>query len=311
MKLGVIYNSDGNATDAVTWNETAKRNFDIMESQYGIVPDQAIFVSWNKYPTRAMPETLPSAHTWLIRQYLLPRSRFIISTSAPNLRGQLVGGGGRGIAGATVRIDRLGADPDRYPTMQTISATVPADATSAVVALRINQECLCAGDNDVLIGDFQYAEHGGGAASFVYHIPAEAGKGRRPRTDGITVHPAQIDGHDVVRVTVPANGKFGLTSQKFSVTPKAEFTFKVPMVSLTTHGIFGGAAIIWLSSSGDGLRRTNVNFEPEVSQSMTLKTDATGHFEARAPYQEAGRPAPLRLYYAGSNDVRAAYATVQ
>ena len=48
MQFGVIYNSDGEAPTDQAWVAEAKRHFDELETRYGLIPDQAVFQTWNQ-----------------------------------------------------------------------------------------------------------------------------------------------------------------------------------------------------------------------------------------------------------------------
>src|SRR5262249_13675522 len=156
---------DGRDRGDAAWIAHAWDNVVRIESELGIIPDQAIFVSWNRFPTRALPETSPEAHTWLPLQYSLPRTRFEARRDGEGWRETLVDAAGHALADRPVAIEHLGQDPAGPPPLHKVTGTVPKDAVSAILGWRINIECLCTGDNDLLVGDLTYREDAAGGVS--------------------------------------------------------------------------------------------------------------------------------------------------
>lgn len=72
IEFGVIYNGGGtgvNESDDV-WTQEAEERFHLVESNPSLVPDQAIFQSWARWPSRMLPETEHGTMTNLVMQYL-------------------------------------------------------------------------------------------------------------------------------------------------------------------------------------------------------------------------------------------------
>jgi hypothetical protein len=308
MRLGVIYNGDGGDTDDVSWLAHAKKNFDYVESLTGIRPAQAIFISWNKFPTHAMPETSPSAHTWLIDQYMLPRTRFTWQTSVGNITGRLITEQLGAVANATVEVQALGMDPKQPPVPLVVSDIVPAGARFAIMGMRVNRECFCAGDNDLIIGDFQYKETQGGSIAQTYSFPGSAALAHGPSAK---VLPMTLGGVPLAEIIVTPVQQFGFNSPIFAVTPGSRFTFTAPIGSVTGKGMFGTATVIWLDAAKSGFLRSNITLEEDVRSIGSVATDANGQFVTTRPVQANGKLVPLRLHFAGTANQRSAYAVVQ
>lgn len=62
-KFAIIYNGEGFDRDDKAWTDHARRNFEQIEGEMGIVPDVAWFASWNQQPENILPETTPTSHT--------------------------------------------------------------------------------------------------------------------------------------------------------------------------------------------------------------------------------------------------------
>ncbi len=68
MPFGIIY--DGVGKSDIAWTQGAIERFQQIESNPQWKPDQAIFESWEFYPTQTLPEFRPGTSTNLILRYL-------------------------------------------------------------------------------------------------------------------------------------------------------------------------------------------------------------------------------------------------
>ena len=75
MKIGIVYNGDVRDKTAKAWIQHAVRNFETVEGTLRIIPDRAIFASWNDFPTHLLPETNDTSMTWLIERYVRYQGR--------------------------------------------------------------------------------------------------------------------------------------------------------------------------------------------------------------------------------------------
>jgi hypothetical protein len=303
MQLGIIYNGDGRDRGDAAWIAHAWDNVVRIESELGIVPDQAIFVSWNRFPTRALPETSPEAHTWLPLQYSLPRTRFEARRDGEGWRVTLVDAAGHPLADRPVAIEHLGQDPAEPPPLHKVTGTVPKDAVSAILGWRINIECLCTGDNDLLVGDLTYREDAAGGVGQTLRL---AGLTGRPRTDGVEIAAVRPSGEQpFYRVRVPRERHLLLNSPAFPVTPEASFELRAALGAIDPAGLYGNATVIWLGRDGKGLRRSNLEDAGERMRVGEVRTGADGSFTlpASAQVQE--------LSFAGDAALRPALARIE
>ena len=69
-KIGIIH--EGTPLDAsdLRWVDDAKAHVVLLETTFGLHPDQEIFASWMENPTRALPESDPDTLTGLALWYL-------------------------------------------------------------------------------------------------------------------------------------------------------------------------------------------------------------------------------------------------
>ena len=299
IESSVIYTGVDRDDSDGAWIAHAIRNFTTVESRQGIIPDIASFASWNPFPARALPETSPEAHTWLINEYRLPRTRFEVEREASGWHVRLVDAAGHPVSGQNIAIERLGAEPLDPPPKREASGTVPPNAIGAILGLRVNSECFCAGDNDLVVGELVYREDQGGSASQKLSVSALAGK---PRSDGAKISPAAAAGAAIARLKVAADQQFLLNSPAFPVTPGAHYIFSVPLGAIDVDGLYGTATIIWLDRDGHGISRTNIVAQGDRFPAGTATTDASGAFRLPASTQIR------ELSFAGTTTLRPALA---
>ena len=75
IRLGVIYNGNGDAQSDGEWMRSALEHLIAVENVIGGAPDQIAFQSWNSYPTRVLPEADDSSFTGFIGRYFRERSK--------------------------------------------------------------------------------------------------------------------------------------------------------------------------------------------------------------------------------------------
>ena len=104
------------------------------------------------------------------------------------------------------------APPKRWQCTRS-RACVPPNATSAVLALRVNAECDCSGPADVDVGPFRYSDDSSGrTAELRFGIGSALGSGA-----GVS-HIQARSGQAIIQNT-----------PRFSVTADRPFTVQVPM----------------------------------------------------------------------------------
>jgi hypothetical protein len=73
IPLGIIYNAPPPGKSAMTneqWLQSAKRNFVHIENDLHVVPDQAVFASWVRYPPHSVSDESGLGEDWLVKQYV-------------------------------------------------------------------------------------------------------------------------------------------------------------------------------------------------------------------------------------------------
>ena len=307
LRLGVVYNGDGFDRDDAAWIDHARRNFERVEGELGILPDHAVIASWNDHPERFLPETSPTAFSNLVLSYLRPRTRFELDRSAGAVAGRIVDEQGRGLAAAPVRLQRSGLPGNQPPPEQRISGTVPAQAKTAVFAFGINLRPDIAGDNDVLVGDFTYAEGEAGSAQQVISVPGKVARDRDAHPGGIENAAAvQIGDQRLARLVVDRHQSYHFNSPRFPVNGGAQFSLAGPIASLTAQGMFGAIDIVWFDAEDHDKWRSTLIVDRTLTTIAETVSDSEGRFKIVPP--AGARLGGLRLVYPGSDKLRAAYA---
>jgi hypothetical protein len=85
---------------------------------------------------------------------------------------------------------------------------VGVQARFAVLGLRVNTECFCSGDNDLLFGALCYQETAGGAARYEFHYGASPSLQAR-----IALTPTVIANRPLLHLYVAPGCNFGFNSR--------------------------------------------------------------------------------------------------
>jgi hypothetical protein len=302
MKFGVIYNGNGESTSDAEWVTSDIAHFTEVESRLGIIPDQLLVVSWSGHPTHILPITSPTSLTHPILAYLLPRTRITLSRTATGVAGRLADEHGRPVAGAAVAVQAMGADPTQRLPVLRASGTVPANARTALVLLRVNADCNCAGQEDAVIGEASYHESGGGA-----DVDIDFAAAVKPRPDGVAVRPELRLGVPVAHILAAPTQSLSFNSTPIPVTPGAAFTFTVPAASLAGHDMNGNVGILFFGAAGRAIEKHHLRVLEPRAEATGAVTDADGRFVLPRA-EAAGR---LRLTFAGRPDLRGAVAELR
>ncbi len=279
LPFGMVYNGFlTNETDSA-WMAAAENHFIDNEVRGGnAAPEQVNFQSWNPNPTHVLPETDPTAFTYLINRYFRTRTQLTLTNNGAQLSGTLRAGAAP-VAGANIQLTAKPVSGNGAMATYTITGPVPTQARTAIVGARINSECYkCNGPSDLTIYGFQYSENtqrtpstwdftngisgwlfGPGAAVF--------DPGSPPYTQGL-------------HMTAQAGQALGLNSTAVAVTPGAQFTLQVTArVSPKSVGS-GYFTLIWFNAAGNEPLRETIFFQPQTLTLGTATTTADGSFSS-------------------------------
>ena len=301
MGLAVIYNGTFQETSNAAWVARAIGNADIVEGALGIIPEVAVFASWDQFGQNNLPETSNTSQTWLINRYARDRSVLTASFSGTGAQGKLTTKRGAPIANATIQAAVPGLDLKNPLPVLSITGTVPANAATAVMGIRLNMECGCQGLNDVLVGTSRYQESLGGSVLKTFGFsPAHA------VYNGVIVDGEVVGGTLVTRFIAPAGKSFLTNSDFFPVTPGAHYQFSVPAGTLGGDGWYGNVILIFVAADGQGLARPTITPDPGHVAMPPVTTAADGSYKIpRLPHTGPGS-APVTVWYGGDDVYRGA-----
>lgn len=274
LKFGVIYNGDGLDTTDAAWTADARLHIDELESGHGVSPDIASIQTWDAHPIRALPVDSDVTLGSLVQYYIRPQTRFVEIRSSAGIQGRLVNSSNEPIEGARINLQALGVGPSQKPTVQIVEGLVPANARFAIIGLRVNSECNCAGSNDLFIGPISYRENNASVSQIVT-VPRSP-----PKSPGQpTVNRVIAEDSAITHLVVPPDRQFGFNSSIFNVDPGARFSFSVPLGAAGSGGLFGTVTLIWLDAERHGLFRTDLVMRQDIGKAQIVVTDVNGRFQ--------------------------------
>ena len=156
VNFGVIYNGDGSelSSDLAAHN-IAKHENDV-EQLLGMPPDTAIFQTWFSYPDHVLPEADAASMTGIVFHYLKPHTQIKLINHE---RAQLLDARGLPIPNANIDFEVHKEFGSGALMPQMIEGTAPADAHSALFAIRVHTECTCdAQPAAIELANFSYVD---------------------------------------------------------------------------------------------------------------------------------------------------------
>lgn len=275
VPFGIIYNADADVTNDLEWTRSAIDHVAEIETTLGVHPDAAIFQTWTHFPTRVLPENQAGTLMNVALRYLQPPSRLGLSRSDDGVSGSLSGPDGTPIAGAPIHLEAVDAAGRAWPTLRSLSGTVPAGAVTAVVGFRVGVEgaCDCGGPAAVILGGLHYREQG------------------QPVQDVSPVALPVAGAPISIRTLIVAPGRTQAPNLKqFPVKPGAAFRFEAWIAAPEAAERSGYATVVFLDKDAKGLLRKNLWFGPSTLSLGSVVTDAQGRFHAGWPANAAIPP---------------------
>lgn len=313
MNVGVIYNSGRDDDNDRDWVAHAAENITDVESLHHLRPDFAVFQSWESHPVQAGPDTSSDSLSHLIRQYLLPRESIVIDhEDSQFLSGHVVVAlpNATAIPSSPIYEVSLGHSPGEPAPIKQIRGTVPTNAFSAIVALRVNMECgNCEAKNDFEIGDSDYHETTGG--SHERRIPiAKSILSQRHYPPGVSITADGDGSNRLAHIVTSSRATYFYNSRPFRVTAGAQFNLKIPAATSGPGGLSGYAALIWLDQTGRGFARSRLLVPPTRKVRARTMTGEDGRFVLRRWLDERNPVVETQLMTPWSGSARAAIEIV-
>ncbi len=288
MQFGIIYDGDDADRAPVAWTSHAEERFTQVESDPALVPDRALLQSWAPQPANMLPETSPGTLTYLVNRYLARQVVLTLQRDGGRLSGRLTDSSGKPVSGGKVDFVAVAGSSPTEKSPRNVSGDVPANATKAIVALRINSECGCSGPASIDLAAVNYRDSGSNVALQGPLLPN--------RGDNlITANPGQA----VNRNSAP-----------FPVTPGSHFSFDVLMGATTASANSGYIALVLLNANGGEVLRLRVPFQSASINLGSAVSDNSGNLTMPLPANLSRTTTGFRAQYAGGDGYRGAIATV-
>jgi len=302
IPVGHIYNGDDGGSDSA-WMALAEQHMTDFEANLRLMPDEEIFQSWQQYPKHLLPETDPTAFTYLIDRYFDARTTLTLSSTAAAGQGALKSDAGP-LAGASIALTGVPLSGTGQTAAYTRSGSVPAGTQYVVFGARVALEncSTVALPAEFYLTDFTLDA---GAAGQLHDDFTNQLTGW-----GIWGNPAiaQVE-QSSLHVQVTAGETMGLNSDSLPFAAAgAAYTFTVhALIPLGSRG--DGCAIAVFQDGGfNELGRAVLQIVPLALPLDSVQTDASGAFA----FNLAAQPAPFELWanYAGSATLWPATAAV-
>lgn len=307
IPFGMVYNGFLTDESDTAWMTAAENHLVDYEMTSGYAPpEQVNFQSWNPNPTHVLPETDPTAFTYLIDRYFRSRTKLTLSNDGTQLSGKL-SSGANGVAGASVQLTSQPLSGSGTAGVYTLTGAVPSKARTALVGVRINTDCYaCNGPAYITIFSFHYSENQGTTATWDF-AQGTNNWSLVPGPPGFTAGPPPY-GQGLTMSTQAGLPAYLNSNLKVTVTPGATFTLQVAaQVSPVSVGS-GYFTIIWLDQNNNEPSRDIIPFEPQSQVLTTATTVADGTFTAGVAVDPAAYK--VTAQYAGSSSMWPALATV-
>jgi uncharacterized protein (TIGR03437 family) len=303
IPFGIIYNGWASDLSDAQWMSDAENHFAEWEAQGGAIPSHVIFQSWYAYPEHVLPESDPTALTYLIDSYFRQRTGLSLNISSSQASGSLANSEGAPIASAPITLTVQATTGSGTVANYVLSGTVPPSVAQAVIQVCVN-ECGDVGTNDMNVYSFQYS--GSGQTSLNY---ANGLAGWTVDGNSTAVVQASSDAAGTsIRISATAAQHTYVNSSPFTILPGDSFTLTIrARVSPSSVGS-GHFALVFLGAGGTEVSRDTLNFAPPTLTLGTAQTAGDGTYSiAFTPLNSGGFQA--QAAYVGTNSLWTAFAS--
>jgi hypothetical protein len=303
VRFGVIYHGEERDGTDAAWTADAEQRAYVYELEYGGHPDEVDLESWMSLPTHVLPETTPGTFTNLVGRYFRPRPHLTATIASTILTANLADAAAAPIAGAPIRVTMTPTSGPGLVAHYSASGTIPAGATRAVVGLRVNEECGCAGTSDVRVYDASLTT-GGDPTNLVPDHDFSAGAWPSSGSGSVTLEASDAGAGEMMHVSASPTQMLLVQTADIPVTGGSSYAFDVTArVSPASIGS-GYFTVIFLDAAGE-LVRTRSSFAP-ASVAFAATTDSAG--VATIDLGTAPTGQRIDVWYDGDDDRYAAYA---
>jgi hypothetical protein len=275
IPFGIIYNGWTTDLSDAQWMTDAENHYAEWEAQGGTIPSHVILQSWYPYPHHILPETDPTALTYLIDSYFRQRTALSMNISGSQASGTLLDSQGAPINSSPITLTAQATTGSGVVSNYVLSGTVPPAVTQAVIQICINL-CGDVGTTDANVYSFQYAGTSGQASlNFKNGL---AGWGVEPSGTALVQPRSDTNGPSIL-ISSTASQQTYVNSGSITVVPGDGYNLTIrARVSPASVGS-GSFSLVFLGAGGTEVSRGSLNFAPP--------TLALGAFQTRLWVREA------------------------
>jgi hypothetical protein len=274
IPFGMIYNGWTTDMSDAQWMTDAENHYAEWEAQGGAVPSQVIFQSWYPYPSHALPESDPTALTYLIDSYFRQRTSVTLDVSPSQAAGRLVDSSGGPIASAPISLTVQATSGPGIEASYVLSGTVPPSITQAVIQICVNL-CGDVGTTDMNVYSFQY--QGSGGAIHLNFANGLSGWG----VDGngtAVVQPAADANGASIQISATDTEQTFVNSGPFAVTAGDSYSLTIEARVSPSSAGSGHFAVVFLGANGTEVSRDTLNFAAPILTLGSAQTASDGTY---------------------------------
>ena len=274
IPFGMIYNGWSADLSNAQWMSDAENHYAEWEAQGGTIPRHVIFQSWYPYPDHVLPETDPTALTYLINSYFRERTKLSLNISSWQASGRLVDSQGEPVASAPITLTAQATRGPGTVANTVLSGIVPPSITQAVIQICVNQ-CGDAGTTDMNVYAFQYTSSGGQTnLNFANGLDGWGVEA----TGTARVQPSSGPDGPSIRITATATQQTFVNSIPLTVVPGSSYNLAIrARVSPSSVGS-GEFALVFLGAGGTEVSRATLDFAPPTLTLGITETSSDGKY---------------------------------
>ena len=247
IPFGIIYNGFGGSDQ--DWVNSARARYEAIEAAGAIIPDQVSFASWDLYPKHVLPESDPTTSTHLIDTYFRTRTTASAALSAGKVSGKLVDDRLNPIAGAPITVTAEPVSGSGIISSYTLTGTVPATITQALITVCVNECDQELGTNDMSVYSFAYSDSD---HQEVLDFANGLGDWGVDPTGSASVRATSDPNGNAMQISATLNQRTYVNSAAFRVTPGSNYVLTVRArisPSSVGSGYFGTVFLVGAENS--------------------------------------------------------------
>jgi hypothetical protein len=304
IPFGMIYNGWTTDLSDAQWISDAESHYAEWEAQGGTIPSHVIFQSWYPYPRYVLPETDPTAFTYLIDSYFRQRTKLSLQVSPSRASGRLVENRGEPIGSAPITLTAQATTGSGTVANYVLNGTVPPSIAQAVIQICVNL-CGDTGTTDINVYSFQYTSAGQTASlNFANGL---AGWGVDPNGTAV-VQPSSDANGKSIRISATAAQQTFVNSGPLTAISGDSYRLTIRARVPPSSAGSGQFALVFLGASGTEVSRATLEFAPPTFTLGRAETTGDGTYSiAFTPLDSAGFQ--LQAAYPGTGTLWPAFAS--